>query len=97
MYRVETIRNRVKKQLKAIPMSDLARIGLAAKALAENPYPDGAVQLPKSIYRIRVGDYRVIYKVFEEEKLILIGRVVRRSESTYRGIGVCSPRTTASP
>jgi mRNA interferase RelE/StbE len=87
MYRVDAARSSVKKQLRRIARADLARIGEVVGALAAEPYPVGAVQLQKDIYRIRVGDYRIIYKVYEEEKLILIGRVVRRSESTYRKTG----------
>ncbi|MCK4598524.1 type II toxin-antitoxin system RelE/ParE family toxin [Candidatus Bipolaricaulota bacterium] len=39
-----------------------------------------------NVYRLRVGDYRVIYKVFDAKGVILIGRAARRSESTYRGL-----------
>ncbi len=81
-YRVETSRSRVKNELKRIPKADLIRIGAAVSALAEDPYPVGAVQLLRQIFRIRVGEYRIIYKVYDDERLVLIGRVVRRSEST---------------
>ncbi len=85
-YRVDAARSRVRKQLKRIPKSDVARIAAAVADLANNPYPPGAVQLEKDVFRIRVGDYRVIYKVFEDEKLVLIGRVARRNEATYKGL-----------
>jgi mRNA interferase RelE/StbE len=84
MYRVEAARTRVKQQLKLIPKANLARIGTAVEALSQDPRPPGSIQLQTNIYRIRVGNYRVIYKVYDDQKLILIGRVVRRSESTYR-------------
>ncbi|MFQ5399721.1 MAG: type II toxin-antitoxin system RelE/ParE family toxin [Anaerolineae bacterium] len=87
MYRVEAARTRVKRQLKRIPKSELVRIGTAVKTLGEEPRPPGAIQLHTNIYRIRIGNYRIIYKVYDEEKLVLIGRVVRRSEITYKGIG----------
>ena len=86
-YRVDAARSRVKSELKRIPRNELLRIGKAVSALAEDPYPTGAIQLERSVFRIRVGDYCVIYKVYEDERLVLIGRVVRRSESTYRGVG----------
>ena len=85
-YQVDAARSRVRKQLRRIPKSDLERIVRAVQALAENPYPSGVVQLEKDIYRIRVGNYRVIYKVFEDEKLVLIGRIARRNEGTYRSL-----------
>ena len=86
MYRVEAARTRIKRQLKLIPKSNLTRIGAAVEALSQDPLPPGAIQLQTNIYRIRVGNYRVIYKVYDDQNLILIGRVVRRSESTYRQI-----------
>ena len=85
-YRVEAARSRVRKQLKRIPKSDLQRIAKAVMALADDPYPPGALQLERDVYRIRVGNYRVIYKVFEDEKLVLIGRIARRNETTYKGL-----------
>lgn len=85
-YRVEAARSRVKKQLRRIAKSELKRIVRATNELGENPLLPGAVQLEKDVYRIRVGNYRIIYKVFEEEKLVLIGRIARRSESTYKGL-----------
>lgn len=87
IYRVETARTRVKRQLKRIPKANLSRVGKAVSSLASNPFPVGCVQLMPNVYRIRVGNYRVIYKVYEDEQLVLIGRIVRRSESTYRDIG----------
>ncbi|MCP4168634.1 MAG: type II toxin-antitoxin system RelE/ParE family toxin [Chloroflexi bacterium] len=85
-YRVETARDRVGKQLRRIPKADLGRISTAIITLADEPRPMGVVQLQKDIYRMRVGNYRIIYKVYDEEELILIGRVVRRSESTYQRV-----------
>ncbi|HIQ01891.1 MAG TPA: hypothetical protein EYH30_07145 [Anaerolineales bacterium] len=41
-------------------------------------------ELAPNVYRLRIGPYRVIYRVFDEEQVILIGRIARRSEGTYR-------------
>lgn len=87
MYRVDAARSRVKRQLKRIPRADLSRIGEAVNALSVEPRPPGVVQLQSDIYRIRIGNYRVIYKIYDEEKLVLIGRIIRRSEGTYKQIG----------
>jgi len=35
-------------------------------------------------YRIRVGDYRIVYDVYDDKKLVVILQIVRRSESTYK-------------
>jgi mRNA-degrading endonuclease RelE of RelBE toxin-antitoxin system len=42
---------------------------------------------PKGTYRIRVGDYRVIYLVLDDQQVIVVARVARRSETTYRKPG----------
>lgn len=83
-FRIEIARTRVKKQLRRVPKSDIQRIKKTIATLAHNPAPPGAISLAKDIYRIRVGDYRVIYKVLFSENVILIGRIARRNEKTYK-------------
>lgn len=41
-------------------------------------------RVKQQLNRIRIANYRVIYKIYEDEKLILIGAVIRRSEGTYK-------------
>ncbi len=86
MYRVEAPSTRIKRELRSIPVHDRERIIKVVKALKENPRPHGIVQLEPNVYRLRVGGYRVIYKVFDREQLVIIGRVARRSEKTYQSI-----------
>jgi len=52
------------------------------KTLAENPRPNGSVKLagPEPLYRIRVGDYRIIYDIRESELLILVVAIGHRRE-----------------
>ena len=85
-YRIETVSSRIKRELLRIPPLNRQRIAEAVQTLADDPRPPGVKQLELNLYRLRVGDYRVIYKVFDDEKVILIGRVARHSESTYRGL-----------
>jgi len=56
------------------------------QALAVEPRPRGSIQLEDNIFRIRVGRYRVIYQVDDNERRIDIGGIRRRTESTYRDI-----------
>lgn len=86
MYQIESASSRIKRELRRIPPPYRTRIAKAVQALADDPRPPGVVQLEQDVYRLRVGDYRVIYKVLDEEQIILIGRIVRRSESTYRDL-----------
>ena len=62
--------------------SDLFRIGAAIRALAEDPRPPGNLQLSggDGELRIRVGDYRIVFDVQDDELVILVLRVGRRRE-----------------
>lgn len=52
--------------------------------LSNNPRPYGALKLTnENGYRIRVGDYRVLYRIDDKEKEIFIYRVKQRKEA-YR-------------
>ena len=87
MYRIETTRSRIKRDLERMPAADRTRIAAAIALLSNTPRPAQAIQLEPGVYRIRAGEYRVIYKVYDDKELVLIGRIARRSESTYKGIG----------
>ena len=87
MYRIEAARSRIKRELKRIPEMNRTRIAAAVAELRNQPRPPDAIQLEPNVYRIRIGDYRIIYKVYDEDQLVLIGRVARRGEDTYKGIG----------
>ena len=60
------------------------RLGNAIEALAEDPRPRGVKKLHGKgahiFYRLRVGDYRVIYQVHEDVVLVLIVRIADRKE-----------------
>lgn len=76
----------VPKQLDAVPKLDYPRIHARLKALAEAPRPDGCVKLDEDLYRIRCGAYRVIYSILDADRTVLILKVARRSEKTYRDL-----------
>ena len=50
------------------------------------PHPAGSVLLEQDILRIRVGRYRVIYRIDDSRRIVDIGGIRRRTEGTYRGI-----------
>jgi mRNA-degrading endonuclease RelE of RelBE toxin-antitoxin system len=62
MYRVEASSTRIKRELRSIPLHDRERVIQVIQALKENPRPHGLVQLESNVYRLRIGEYRVIYK-----------------------------------
>jgi mRNA interferase RelE/StbE len=60
------------------------RIAAAIDGLAGEPRPRGASKLAgRDDYRIRIGDYRVVYVVDDEERLIIVARIAHRRE-VYR-------------
>ena len=72
------------KELDAIPKKDRQRLILRIRELATNPRPPGCQKLTSQIdYRVRQGDYRVIYSIHDQEKVVRILRVLHRKE-VYR-------------
>ncbi len=55
-------------------------------ALADNPRPSGAVRLKGTdFFRVRIGDYRVVYEVHDSVLRVLVVRVAHRRE-VYRNL-----------
>ena len=78
MYRVK-LTARAQRELDKVSAEDLARIVVALRQLGDNPRPSGAKKLRASIYRVRVGDWRIIYAILDRENLVIVGKIVRRS------------------
>jgi mRNA interferase RelE/StbE len=76
---LEKLKGRIKRQ-------DFERLRDVVKGLAEEPRPQGVRKIKgeEKAYRIRVGNYRIVYEVYDKDKLVLILQIVRRSETTYR-------------
>jgi mRNA interferase RelE/StbE len=72
----------VENDLKRLPTTTFHRIILQIKALAENPRPSGCRKLTgsKNDWRIRIGDYRVLYEIDEKARAVRIMRVRHRRE-----------------
>ena len=75
----------VKKDFRSISAQDIKRIKSAIQALSSNPRPNGCTKLKgsKDYYRIRVGSYRIVYSIEDENLLILVVRVGHRRD-VYR-------------
>ena len=78
-------RNSTKKDLRNLPRQEVARVVSAVGELADDALPHGSQKLSGSerTCRIRVGDYRVIYEVFAESRIIEVQRV-RHRKDVYR-------------
>jgi mRNA interferase RelE/StbE len=70
------------KQLKALSPQEQQRIKSKIDALVDSPRPDGVVKLSgeDDLYRIRVGDYRIIYRIQDNYLLILVLKIGHRRD-----------------
>ena len=83
-YRVE-LAPAVQRQLRRLPPGDAARLRGPILALAIDPRPPGVTRLAGTdFWRLRIADLRVIYVIDDEARLVVVLKVARRSESTYR-------------
>jgi mRNA interferase RelE/StbE len=69
-----------------LPPSDLERIDATFDRFKTNPRPPGIKKLRSNIYRLRIGAWRIIYAVFDKDKRVIVGKIVRRSEDTYNRV-----------
>jgi len=78
-------RNSTKKDIRSLPSQEVARIVEAVSQLANDPLPHGSQKLSgaERTYRIRVGDYRIIYEVFGDPHVVEVQRV-RHRKDVYR-------------
>lgn len=87
VYRLALI-PRAERELAALPKVVQARIDARILALAQEPRPRGVKKLQgeEGLYRIRVGDYRVVYSVDDKALLVLVVRIAPRGQ-VYRKRG----------
>lgn len=84
MYRVLLERG-AEKDLSRLSSEIHDRVIAAIQAIANNPRPPGCRKLAgtKSDWRIRVGDYRVVYEIADQIRVVRVNRVRHRRE-VYR-------------
>jgi mRNA interferase RelE/StbE len=73
------------RELKRLPEDVRRRITIRIASLADNPWPQGVekIQGEEDTYRLRIGDYRVLYQVYRKDLIVLVVRVRHRRE-VYR-------------
>ena len=73
--------------LSALPKAVLKRVDAAILALADDPHPPGSRKLQgvDDLFRVRVGDYRIIYRV-EENRLVIVVVNVGNRRDIYRSL-----------
>ncbi len=83
-FEIEITRT-AEKQLQALARGDQKRLAAAMLRLAENPRPRGCRKLSgyDDAFRIRVGNFRVIYSVMDAKLIVLILKIGHRRD-VYR-------------
>ncbi len=81
MYEIR-LTKRVERQLSKLVPEVQVRLQLAIDTLEENPRPDGVKKLKgkDNQYRIRVGDYRIVYTIEDQKLLVVIVQLGARSD-----------------
>jgi len=81
-----SIKRSASKSLRGIPKNRREKIKAFIHALVETPGPPGCKKLSKKkpLYRIRVGNYRVIYEIRDKELIILVVVIDHRSKAYRR-------------
>jgi mRNA interferase RelE/StbE len=79
-YRIDIKKSAI-KELEDIPRKDLRKIIARIRSLARNPRPHGSQKLSgQEQYRIRQGDYRIVYSIKDKDSLIDIVKIGHRRE-----------------
>lgn len=81
--------NKAKKSLKGIEEKTRGRLGEVLIFLENVPVPAKEFDLTKvggetDTYRIRVGDFRIVYAVYWKESQIFVFKIERKGETTYK-------------
>lgn len=74
------IARRAVKAIERLERKDQQRVRAAIELLAEQPRPPGCVALTgeDGVYRVRVGSFRILYEVVDDELVVLVVRVGHR-------------------
>jgi mRNA interferase RelE/StbE len=82
------LNRRAQRQLDRIPDGEPERIWDSILELRNNPRSSGALKLRGRalLWRIRVGEYRVVYAIFDPDLLITVDYILRHTTRTYKDI-----------
>ena len=86
IYRV-VVKPTVDKFILRQRIMDARAIAERLRSLAQEPRPRDVRKLSgMELWRVRVRDFRVVYRVDDKERVVYVERVARRSEDTYKGL-----------
>ena len=77
----------VEKDLRNLPNAVVERALKRIEGLADDPVPRQSQKLHGTmhLYRIRIGDYRIVYKVDSRRRLVIVQHI-RHRRAVYRGL-----------
>ena len=79
-----TVRKSAAREIGRIPKPDVRRIARKIRSLAAEPRPHGCEKLSgQERYRVRQGDYRVVYSIDDAQRIVCIVKIGHRRE-VYR-------------
>lgn len=83
MYELRLVRS-ARKELEALPDAVLARVARHLDALPTAPRPPGCKKLlgATDLWRVRVGDYRIIYQIDDRAQVVEV-RAIRDRKDAY--------------
>ena len=85
MYKIE-LRRKAQRALDRLPKDDFNAVLGAVKELANMPRPKGVEKIKSAgLWRIRQGDYRIVYSIDDSQAVVTILRIGHRRE-VYRSI-----------
>ena len=80
MYKIE-VRCRAQRAIERLPKSDFQAVIEAIRGLAQTPRPGGIEKVKSTcLWRIRQGDYRIVYAIDDNGRLVTVVRVGHRRE-----------------
>jgi mRNA interferase RelE/StbE len=81
MYRIEFVSSAA-KEFRSLSAELQRRVAASIDKLCQNPRPSGVRKLvgSESLYRVRMGHYRVVYEIDDQEQIIRVTRVRHRGD-----------------
>jgi len=83
-YTIETSEN-LEKILDKVPKQDVIRIRDRIRALSNDPRPMNSEKIDDNLYRVRQGNYRILYKIYDKKLVVVVVTVAHRRE-VYRDL-----------
>ena len=88
-----TIAKSAAKDIERVPLKDRRRIVARIRALGEDPRPPGHEKLSgDEKYRVRQGDYRILYEIVDADLVVSVVRVGNRQQLHHNGGLARGPR-----